>query len=123
MPGSNAPAVSTSRLDYTDPTFRGAMMSDHWVTGDDSEFAMVPANLIADVYRASDAITTIARLVHNSSCEPGMSNAEPLGHAAHLGLLNAAEIVGQYLTEVADRMLEGMQLAKRVNESAEVRHD
>ncbi|AOI92559.1 hypothetical protein WS57_28200 [Burkholderia pseudomultivorans] len=99
------------------------MMSDHWVTGDDSEFAMVPANLIADVYRASDAITTISRLVHNSSCEPGMSNAEPLGQAAHLGLLNAAELIGQYLTEVADRMVEGLQLAKRANESVEVRHD
>ncbi|KVE63962.1 hypothetical protein WI96_15970 [Burkholderia vietnamiensis] len=98
-------------------------MDDHWVTGNDSEFAMVPTNLIADVYRASDAITTIARLVHNSSCEPGMSNAEPLGQAAHLGLLNAAELIGQYLTEVADRMVEGLQLAKRARDSAEVSHD
>lgn len=116
-------SVSSSTSDYTDPTFRGALMDDHWVTGNDSEFAMVPANLIADVYRASDAITTIARLVHNSSCEPGMSNAEPLGQAAHLGLLNAAELIGQYLTEVADRMVEGLQLAKCANDSAEVRHD
>jgi len=123
MPGSNASAVSTPQPDYTDPTFRGALMNDHWVTGDGSEFAMVPADLIADVYRASNAISTIARLVHNSSCEPGMSNAEPLGQAAHLGLLNAAELIGQYLTEVADRMLEGLQLAKHANESAEVRHD
>lgn len=117
---SSAPS---SAPDYTDPTFRGALMDDHWVTGNDSEFAMVPATLITDVYRASDAITTIARLVHNSSCEPGMSNAEPLGQAAHLGLLNAAELIGKYLTELADRMVEGLQLAKRARESAEVGHD
>lgn len=116
-------SVPPSTPDYTDPAFCGALMNDHWVTGDDSEFAMVPANLIADVYRASDAITTIARLVHNSTCEPEMSNAEPLGHAAHLGLLNAAEIIGQYLTEVAGRMAEGIQLSKRLAEAAEVRHD
>ncbi|MBY4768944.1 hypothetical protein [Burkholderia ambifaria] len=123
MSAIKSSSSSLSTPDYTDPTFCGAMMSDHWVTGDDAEFAMVPANLIADVYRASDAITTISRLVHNSSCEPAMSNAEPLGHAAHLGLLNAAEIIGQYLTEVADRMAEGIQLSKRLSEAAEVRHD
>ncbi|MCA8203172.1 hypothetical protein LGM71_19150 [Burkholderia sp. AU33545] len=123
MSAIKSSSASPSTPDYTDPTFCGVMMSDHWVTDDDSEFALVPANLIADVYRASDAITTIARLVHNSSCEPAMSNAEPLGHAAHLGLLNAAEIVGQYLTEVADRMLEGLKLAKHASESSEVRHD
>ncbi|WP_175725464.1 hypothetical protein [Burkholderia ambifaria] len=116
MANVKSSCASSSTPDYTDPTFCGAMTSDHWVTGDDSEFALVPANLIADVYRASDAITTIARLVHNSSCEPAMSNAEPLGHAAHLGLLNAAEIVGRYLTEVADRMVEGLQLANRLDE-------
>ncbi|MBR8094977.1 hypothetical protein KDX09_37205 [Burkholderia cenocepacia] len=123
MPGSNASAVSTPQPDYSDPAFCSALMNDHWVTGDDSEFAKVPANFIADVYRASNAICTIARLVHNSSCEPAMSNAEPLGQAAHLGLLNAAELIGQYLTEVADRMTEGLQLAKRAIESAEVSHD
>lgn len=116
-------SVRPSTPDYTDPALCSALMNDHWVTGDDGEFAKVPANLIADVYRASNAISTIARLVHNSSCEPGMSNAEPLGQAAHLGLLNAAELIGQYLTEVADRMVEGLQLAKYSNESAEVRHD
>ncbi|AOJ74664.1 MULTISPECIES: hypothetical protein [Burkholderia cepacia complex] len=115
-------SVSSSTPDYTDPTFRGALTSDHWVADDDA-FAMVPATLIADVYRASDAIATISRLVHNSSCEPEMSNAEPLGQAAHLGLLNAAELIGQYLTEVADRMVEGLQLAKRARDSAEVSHD
>ncbi|MBU9373433.1 hypothetical protein KTE28_03680 [Burkholderia multivorans] len=122
MPGSNAPAVSTSQPNCTDPTFCGAMMSDHWVAADDA-FAMVPAAFIADVYRASDAITTISRLVHNSSCEPEMSNAEPLGHAAHLGLLSAAEIIGRYLNEVADRMAESIQQSKFIEKAAEVRHD
>ncbi|MBK1820343.1 hypothetical protein [Burkholderia orbicola] len=123
MPSSIASAVSTPHPDYSDPAFCSALMSDHFVTGDGSEFAMVPANLIADVYRASNAISTIARLVHNSSCEPKMSHAEPLGEVAHLGLLDAAELVGQYLSEVADRMVEGLQLVKRLNESAEVRHE
>ncbi|MCA8407984.1 hypothetical protein LGN09_24050 [Burkholderia cenocepacia] len=123
MSTAKSTSVPPARPDYTDPAFCSALMNDHWVTGDDSEFAKVPANFIADVYRASNAISTIARLVHNSSCEPAMSNAEPLGQAAHLGLLNAVELIGQYLTEVADRMTEGLQLAKRAIESAEVSHD
>ncbi|MBR7981125.1 hypothetical protein [Burkholderia cenocepacia] len=121
MSTAKSASVPPARPDYTDPAFSSVLMNDHWVT--DDAFAMVPANLIADVYRASNAISTIARLVHNSSCEPAMSNAEPLGQAAHLGLLNAAELIGQYLTEVADRMTEGLQLAKRAIESAEVSHD
>ncbi len=61
---------------------------------------------IAERTRGSNAIQTSARLVHNSLCEPAMSGAEPLGTPAHLGLLNAMEIVGAYLDEVAQSMRE-----------------
>ncbi|KVO28337.1 hypothetical protein WJ74_25730 [Burkholderia ubonensis] len=98
-------------------------MNDHWILDDEASMAMIPASLIADVSRASNAITTIARLVHNSLCEPDMSGAEPLGKSAHLGLLDAAELVGKYLDEIADRMNETAQTYGRLEDSAEVRHD
>lgn len=120
MPSATASAVSASQPDYSDPAYCGTLMRDHWLTGDDSKFALVPTSLLADVHRSSNAIVTIARLVSNSLCEPSMSSAEPLGHAAHLGLLNAAEIIGKYLNEVADRMAEGVQKTARHNDSAEV---
>ncbi|CAE6827120.1 hypothetical protein [Paraburkholderia aspalathi] len=67
---------------------------------------------VADVARSASAITTLARLVHNSLCEPTMSRAQPLDHAAHLGLLNAIEIIGSYLEEASNSMHEtAMDLA------------
>ncbi len=71
-----------------------------------NELSMIHSSRIADVARAGEAITTIARLVNNSLAEPSRSNTPPLGAIAHVGLLNAMEIIGQYLEEVADRMNE-----------------
>jgi hypothetical protein len=95
---------SSAKPDYTAASFRGALMQDHWVDADDPEHSTVPSHYIAEVARASDAITTIARLVHNSISEPKMSSAEPLGFAAHTGLLAAMEIIGTYLGEMAESM-------------------
>ncbi|HDR9878284.1 TPA: hypothetical protein QDE50_14610 [Burkholderia cenocepacia] len=80
------------------------MTCDHFELEPVGEYATVPSNLIGDVHRAADAIRTIARLVHNSLCEPEMSGAEPLGLSAHLGLLNAADLVGKYLRDAAASM-------------------
>lgn len=94
----------SAKPDYQSPSFRGALMNDHWALAQCSEYSTVPSSLIADLNRASLAITTISRLVHNSLSEPDMSSAEPLGAPAHLGLLCAIEIVGEYLERVADEM-------------------
>ncbi|KWB54208.1 hypothetical protein WL36_02190 [Burkholderia ubonensis] len=119
MSASITPEVHSTKPDYSDPSFRGALMNDHWILDDEASLAMIPASLIADVSRASNAITTIARLVHNSLCEPDMSGAEPLGKSAHLGLLDAAELVGKYLDEIADRMNETAQSYARLEDSQE----
>ncbi|WP_193097991.1 hypothetical protein [Burkholderia sp. Z1] len=116
-------SASPSTPDYTDPAFRGALTSDHWSRDDTPHLAKIPSSLIADVSRGSNAIETIARIVHNSLCEPDMHNAEPLGDSAHLGLLDAAELIGKYLSEIADRMNEAAQIYANLEEAAEVRHD
>jgi hypothetical protein len=85
---------SSAKPDYTAASFRGALMQDHWVDADDPEHSTVPSHYIAEV----------ARLVHNSISEPKMSSAEPLGFAAHTGLLAAMEIIGTYLGEMAESM-------------------
>ncbi|KVH52891.1 hypothetical protein WS89_31130 [Burkholderia sp. MSMB1072] len=116
-------AVPSPKPDYNDVAFCGALTSDHWSRDDFPELTKIPTSLIADVGRASNAVTTIARIVHNSLCEPDMSDAVPLGHFAHLALLDAAELVGKYLAEIADRMNETAQLYARLEETAEVHHD
>ncbi|WP_157664055.1 hypothetical protein [Burkholderia ubonensis] len=122
MSASITPEVHSTKPDYNDPTFRGALMNDHWILDDEANLVMIPSSLIADVSRASNAITTIARLVHNSLCEPDMSGAEPLGKSTHLGLLDAAELVGKYLDEIADRMNETAQSYARLEEQSEASH-
>jgi hypothetical protein len=84
---------SSAKPDYTAASFRGALMQDHWVDADDPEHSTVPSHYIAEVARASDAIS-----------EPKMSSAEPLGFAAHTGLRAAMEIIGTYLGEMAESM-------------------
>jgi len=96
--------MADAKPDLHAPSFRGALMRDHWHDQNVPQFASIPSSLIGDVQRASDAISTIARLVHNSLCEPQMSGAEPLGLSAHLGLLNAADLIGEYLHETAEKM-------------------
>ncbi|WP_157768080.1 hypothetical protein [Burkholderia ambifaria] len=122
MLGSNASAVSTPQPDYTAPAFSRVLTSDHWSLDDTPELSKIPSSLIADVSRASNAIETIARIVHNSLCEPEMHDAEPLGHSAHLGLLDAAELNGKYLAEIAVRINEAAQIYADLEDSAEVRH-
>lgn len=122
MPASTTPASSPAKPDYRAPSFRGALMNDHWILDDEAGLATIPADLIGDVSRASNAIMTISRILHNSLCEPDMSGAEPLGKTAHLGLLDAAELVGKYLDEIADRMNEAAQCHAKFEQSKEKNH-
>ncbi|WP_146126340.1 hypothetical protein [Burkholderia multivorans] len=123
MSAIKSSSASPSTPDYTDPAFSGALTSDHWSLDDTPELSKIPSSLIADVSRASNAVETIARIVHNSLCEPEMHDAEPLGRSAHLGLLDAAELIGKYLADIANRMNETAQIYADLEDSAEVRHD
>ncbi|MBN9093888.1 hypothetical protein [Pandoraea pnomenusa] len=96
--------------EYHKPWFRGALVKD-WLTEGEPEHYVIYSAHVADIRRASGAVTTIARLVHNSLSEPLMSGVEPLGSPAHRGLLNALEIVGEYLYGVADQMVEDSKTA------------
>ncbi|MDN7451076.1 hypothetical protein QZM03_27440 [Burkholderia multivorans] len=69
--------ASSSTPDYTDPAFRGALMTDHWSRDDYPALTTIPTALIADISRASNAVKTIARIVHNSLCEPDASVERP----------------------------------------------
>ncbi|PRG76146.1 hypothetical protein C6T58_24820 [Burkholderia multivorans] len=80
-------------------------MRDQYVA-DRAQCGFVSLSDLGDVARAADALRTISRLVHNSLSEPEMSGAEPLGLSAHLGLLNAAEVIAKYLVELENRMRE-----------------
>ena len=110
--------------DYSSPSFRGALTLDHWLIDEESDSSMVPSDCIAEMSRASEAISTIARIVHNSLSEPKMSGAEPLGLSAHLDLLGGMEIIGKYVGEMADKMREhAHDYARFANEKAEADHE
>ncbi|HEM7881366.1 TPA: hypothetical protein U2L31_007858 [Burkholderia contaminans] len=123
MSTAKSTSVPPARPDYTAPAFCSALTSDHWSLDDTPELSKIPSCLIADISRASNAVETIARIVHNSLCEPEMHDVETLGHSAHLGLLDAAELIGKYLAEIAGRMNEAAQIYAGLEDSAEVRHD
>ena len=93
-----------AKPDYNALSYRGALMRDSWNSGDEPEWSSVPSHLIGEIGRASNAVRTIARLVHNSNEEPQMSGAEPLGRVAHSGLLDALEIIGEHLGSVEESM-------------------
>lgn len=97
---------STMRPDYNDPSFRGALTSDQWGEDNAPEFSTIPTSCIVEIRRTSNAIKTISRIVHNSLTQPAMSDAEPLGNSAHLGLLDALEIMGVYLNDIQESMTE-----------------
>jgi len=99
-------AVPSPKLTYTDAAYRGALMRDLYAGADRAQCGFVSLSDLGDVARAADALRTISRLVHNSLSEPEMSDAEPLGLSAHLGLLNAAEVIAKYLVELETRMRE-----------------
>lgn len=114
-------AVPSPKPDYTDAAFRGALMSDQYVA-DRAQCGFVSLADLGDVARAADALRTVARLVHNSLSEPEMSDAEPLGLSAHLGLLNAAEVIAKYLVELEDRMRETADSYARSMAEPEANH-
>jgi hypothetical protein len=116
-------ANSSVKPDFTAASFRGALMQDHWLDAEDPERSTISTHYIAEVARASDAITTIARLVHNSISEPEMSAAEPLGFAAHTGLLAAMEIIGTYLGEMAESMRARSREAAQLAATRGISHD
>ncbi|MCA8086972.1 hypothetical protein [Burkholderia cenocepacia] len=99
-------SVPSTKPDYADVAFRGALMRDLYAGDDRGQCGFVSLSDLGDVARAADALRTVARLVHNSLSEPEMSDGEPLGLSAHLGLLNAAEVIAKYLVELETRMRE-----------------
>lgn len=112
----NAPKTKPTKekeAEYLEPSFRGTLVKDWWTEGEPERYVVHSGN-VADIRRASAAVTTIARLVHNSLSEPLMSGGEPLGAPAHLGLLNALEIVGAHLHEVAEHMFEDAKLGAEI---------
>lgn len=114
---------SSPKPDYTALSFRGALMRDNWNSEGDPEWSSVPSYFIGEVGRASNAVRTIARLVHNSNEEPQMSGAEPLGRVAHSGLLDALEIVGQHLTYLEESMRNHARYCVELKRMQEVNHD
>jgi hypothetical protein len=116
-------AAPLPKPDFNSPSFRGALTCDHFAGDDDQEHSTIKTYCIAEVSRASDAVETIARIVHNSLSEPSMSGAEPLGHAAHTALLGGVEILGRYLREIADTMRRTAGLFKEHEHSSEANHD
>lgn len=113
---------SSVKPDFTAPSFRGAVIQDYWIDADGPEHSTIPSNCIAELNRASQAITTISRLVHNSLCEPNMSHAEPLGAPAHIGWVYALEIFGEYPEHISDEMRETASGFEKFEIAQEVNH-
>ncbi|WP_293046546.1 hypothetical protein [Paraburkholderia sp.] len=98
-------------------------MFDHYARPNAPEWSTVSSDLIGEISRASNAISTISRLVHNSLCETVDDvdvDVVPLGHEAHCGLLNAADLIGQYLHQIAGKMHD--QAHAHVEKRAKVHH-
>ncbi|QUN44123.1 hypothetical protein KEH56_33475 [Burkholderia cenocepacia] len=120
MSTQNPSLVSSPKSDCTDAAFRGALMRDQYTGANQGGF--VYFSDLADVARAGDALRIISRLVHNSLSEPEMSDAEPLGLSAHLGLLNAAEVIARYLVDLEGRMRQTADSRARFEAEQEASH-
>lgn len=119
---TKASAVPSPKPDCADAAFRGALMDDYYAGDSRAQWGVVLLSDLGDVARAANALRTVARLVHNSLSEPEMSDAEPLGLPAHLGLLNAAEVIAKYLVELENRMRETADSHARFTAEQEANH-
>ncbi len=111
---TSATSEQPSTPDYSAPYFHGALTQDCWSNSDDPAAFHVSADAVADIGRAANAITTISRVVRNSLGEPACSGAEPLGHSAHIALLDGLEIIGRYIDELGLRMRETAEMRGRI---------
>ncbi|CAM2155510.1 hypothetical protein PT2222_330096 [Paraburkholderia tropica] len=80
------------------------LVADYWLSEDEQPHSVVNSEDVADVSRATDAIRTMVRIVHNSLSEPDMSGAQPLDRGSMLALLSGVEILGKFIFQAADEM-------------------
>ncbi|WP_430230547.1 hypothetical protein [Paraburkholderia tropica] len=93
---------------HKDPTLEATkphpLVTDYWLSDDDQPHSVVNSEDVADVSRATDAIRTMVRIVHNSLSEPDMSGAQPLDRGSMLALLSGVEILSKFVFQTADEM-------------------
>lgn len=111
-------AKSTKR-DMTKPH---PLVADYWIGDDESEYSMVHTYAIAEISRATDAIRTIARIVHNSLSEPAMTSSQPLDEGTVRSLLDGIDSLGNYIFEKTEDMRETAALHAEYERSKEARN-
>ncbi len=82
------------------------LTTDGWMPVDCEEHATVRHSQIADVQRAVSAAGAIARLLHNSLCEPDATGAQPLGRGMEIDLTDALLCLSDYAFDRIEDMGE-----------------
>ncbi|MCO1343435.1 hypothetical protein L0Z26_16255 [Burkholderia multivorans] len=95
--------AKTNTPEFTKPH---PLLVNYWVGPDDAEHSTVLTRSIADITRATDAIRTLSRIVHNSISEPAMTRAQPFDDGTMRSLLCGIEVLGQFIFEQTELMRE-----------------
>jgi hypothetical protein len=98
------------------------LTTDYWHGDDADELSTIHSCRVANVSRAADGIKSISRIVHNSLCEPDMSDGQPLDRGTELALLYALECLGDYIFDQAEEMRETATMHAKFQREQAVSH-
>ena len=81
---------------------RPSLTADRWMTGDEPEFIKVRSGAIAEISRASRAIYSIGRILHNSIGDDFTGESASMDNWTKQNLAGAVECLADYIYDFVE---------------------